>query len=141
MDDAFTFLHELLDEMAQTKFFGVDLGHQGAFPWDACSMNAAILPVRHDTVQQQVRSRARKDDTMQPHGSGPCRHKDVSAARRKVPRSRSIRYWRGAAGNRTLSVRIAGAPSRNRNADVAAALNRVQPNMTPHRSRRESLGP
>jgi hypothetical protein len=24
--------------MAQTKFFGVDLGHQGAFPWDACSM-------------------------------------------------------------------------------------------------------
>jgi hypothetical protein len=38
MDDAFAFLHELLDEMAQTKFFGVDLGHQGAFPWDACSM-------------------------------------------------------------------------------------------------------
>jgi hypothetical protein len=80
MDDAFAFLHELLDEMAQTKFFGVDLGHQGAFPWDACSMNAAILPVRHDTVQQQVRSRSRKDDTMQPHGSGPCRYQDVSAA-------------------------------------------------------------
>ena len=43
MDDAFAFLHELLDEMAQTKFFGVDLGHQGAFPWDACSMNARDL--------------------------------------------------------------------------------------------------
>jgi hypothetical protein len=96
-------------------------------------MNAAILPVRHDTVQQQVRSRSRKDDTMQPHGSG--------AARRKAPRSRSIRYWRGAAGDRTLGIRIAGAPSRNRNADVAAALNRVQPNMSPHRSGREGLGP
>jgi len=33
--------------------------------------------VRHDTVQQQVRSRSRKDDTMQLHGSGPCRHQDV----------------------------------------------------------------
>ena len=43
MDDAFAFLHELLDEVAQTKFFGVDLGHQGAFPWDACSMNARDL--------------------------------------------------------------------------------------------------
>jgi hypothetical protein len=29
MDDAFALLHELLDEMAQTKFFGI--GHEDAF--------------------------------------------------------------------------------------------------------------
>jgi hypothetical protein len=142
MDDAFAFLHELLDEMAQTKFFGVDLGHQGAFPWDARSMNAAILPVRHDTDQQQGPQQPFAQGRYDSHTEAALsRHQDVSAARRQVPRSRSIRYWRGAAGNRTLGVRIAGAPSRNRNADVAAALNRVQPNMSPHRSGRESLVP
>jgi hypothetical protein len=29
MDDAFALLHKLLDEMAQTKFFGI--GHEDAF--------------------------------------------------------------------------------------------------------------
>jgi hypothetical protein len=27
VDDAFAFLHELLHEVAQAKFFGIDLGH------------------------------------------------------------------------------------------------------------------
>jgi len=31
MDDAFALLHELLDEMAQTKFFGI--GHEDAFQY------------------------------------------------------------------------------------------------------------
>jgi len=32
VDNAFALLHELLDEMAQAKFFDVDCGHGGVCP-------------------------------------------------------------------------------------------------------------
>ncbi len=40
MDDAFALLHKLLDEMAQTKFFGI--GHEDAFQSIACSVSGDL---------------------------------------------------------------------------------------------------
>src|SRR5262245_17242099 len=54
VDHAFALLHELLDKMAQAKLFGVDVGHEHAFPSAARGADAAILPGRGERGQKST---------------------------------------------------------------------------------------
>jgi len=86
-------------------------------------VNAAILPARHDTVQQQVSGRFRNDERTRRHGERPL--PAAPGRGRRWSRGVAIRVDPPLARRRRESYApppYRRGASRDRNADVAAAL-------------------